>query len=114
MCRARGGQWVIHQAEAQQKSEKGAVLVHPGGDGGEKIACARNTQFPEAEAAEQKAADGWWKTAKNIYKPGRVSQVLPCEGVHLAVTKQETGKDLMTHRRRSRKWFHQHQRPARS
>lgn len=66
MRRARGGQWIIHQAEAEQESEKGAVLVHPGGDGGEKIACARNTEFPEA--AQHKAGDGCWRAAKNIHK----------------------------------------------
>lgn len=85
MCRARGGQWVITQAEAEQESEKAAVLVHPGGDGGEKIACARNTEF--TEAAEHKAANGWWRTAENIHKTAIVNHVLVRECLYLAVTK---------------------------
>lgn len=83
-CRARGGQWVIHQAEAGLKSEKGVVRVHPGGAGGEKIACAKNTRFPEA--VEHKVGDGWWRTAES--QTVMVYHVLVCEGMHLAVSRR--------------------------
>lgn len=64
--------------------------MHPGGDGGEKIACARNTEFPEA--AQHKAGGGWWRTAKNIHKTGIVYHVLVCEGMNLVVTKHRALK----------------------
>lgn len=38
VCRASGGQWVIHQAEAELESERGSVRAHPGGGGGGAIA----------------------------------------------------------------------------